>query len=263
MWNMESARLADKVAIVTGAGSGIGQATAKRFAKEGARLVLNDLDDGRLATTMSFLRTDGHIAVPGDLSRENIAENLARRAVEMFGRIDILVNNAGIYHIKDITRIDEEELDRVLAVNVKSMIWCCKHALPSMIERRQGAIVNLGSVSAFTGQEHEGQSQWLYNMTKAAAVQLSISLGTRYAAEGIRVNALCPGVVRTRLVQEQFHLDDVENDRMWANSGKKTVPQGRPSEPEELAAAILFLVSDDASVVTGTALVADGGFLAR
>src|ERR671922_428929 len=132
-----------------------------------------------------------------------------------------------------------------------------------MIERRQGAIVNLGSVSAFTGQEHNGQSQWLYNMTKAAAVQLSISLGTRYAAEGIRVNALCPGVVRTRLVQKQFGLSDPENDEMWANSGRKTVPQGRPSEPSELAAAILFLVCDEASVVTGTGLVADGGFLAR
>ena len=260
---MGNGRLADKVAIVTGAGSGIGQATAERFAREGARLVLNDLDEGRLAATMSALQTQGHVAAPGDLSTEETAEILARRAVDSFGKIDILVNNAGVYHIKDITSTDEDELDRVLAINVKSMIWSCKHVLPSMIERRQGAIVNLGSVSAFTGQEHEGQSQWLYNMTKAAAVQLSISLGTRYAAEGIRVNAICPGVVRTRLVQEQFKLDDAENEAMWTASGKKTVPQGRPSEPAELAAAILFLVSDDASVVTGTALVADGGFLAR
>jgi NAD(P)-dependent dehydrogenase (short-subunit alcohol dehydrogenase family) len=260
---MDNGRLANKVAIVTGAGSGIGRATAELFAIEGARLVMNDVDEGRLAETLSALQTQDHDVVPGDLSLEKTAKALAQRALERFGKIDILVNNAGIYHIKDITATDEKELDRVLAVNVKSMIWCCKHALPSMIERRQGAIVNLGSVSAFTGQEHDGQSQWLYNMTKAAAVQLSISLGTRYAAEGIRVNALCPGVVRTRLVQKQFGLSDSENDEMWANSGRMTVPQGRPSEPSELAAAILFLVCDEASVVTGTALVADGGFLAR
>jgi NAD(P)-dependent dehydrogenase (short-subunit alcohol dehydrogenase family) len=260
---MTDGRLAGKVAIVTGAGSGIGRATAERFAVEGARLVLNDLDEGHLTATLSALKTKGHLVVPGDLAREKTAEALVDRARGAFGQIDILVNNAGVYHIKDITRTSEDELDRVLAINVKSMIWCCKHVLPSMVERRQGAIVNLGSVSAFTGQEHEGQSQWLYNMTKAAAVQLSISLGSRYAAEGIRVNALCPGVVRTRLVQEQFGLSDAENEEMWNASGRKTVPQGRPSEPAELAAAILFLVSDDASVVTGTALIADGGFLSR
>jgi NAD(P)-dependent dehydrogenase (short-subunit alcohol dehydrogenase family) len=260
---MGSGRLANKVAIVTGAGSGIGRATAERFAAEGAHLVINDIDEGRLATTLSALKTGGHVGVPGDLSVEVTAAELVGRAQEHFGKIDILVNNAGVYHIKDITETTEAELDRVLAINVKSMIWCCKHALPSMVERRQGAIVNLGSVSAFTGQEHEGQSQWLYNMTKAAAVQLSISLGSRYASEGIRVNAICPGVVRTRLVQEQFALNDADNDVMWANSARATVPMGRPSEPSELAAAILFLVSDEASVVTGTAFVADGGFLSR
>jgi NAD(P)-dependent dehydrogenase (short-subunit alcohol dehydrogenase family) len=253
--------LSDKVAIVTGAGGGIGRATAELFAAEGARLVLNDVRAEALAD-LDLGGAGEVVTVPGDIAREETGRKLADAAIAEYGQIDVLVNNAGIYHILDITEIDEAELDHVLGVNVKSMVWCCKHVLPHMVERRSGSIVNLASVSAFTGQEHEGQSQWLYNLSKAGAVQLAISLGTRYAAEGIRVNAVCPGVVQTNLVGDPDASEE-ELDAMWRAAAAATVPQGRPQSAREIAQVILFLASDASAVVTGTPVVADGGFLAR
>ena len=201
------------------------------------------------------------LRVVGDVAQEETARQLAAAAAS-FGRLDVLVNNAGIYHRRDITDITDSDIDRMIGINVKSMIWCCKHSIPLMLKTGGGSIVNLASVSAFTGQEHEGESQWLYNLTKAAAVQLSVSLGTRYAAEGIRVNSVCPGVVQTNLVTVPGATPK-EHELMWRNSAAVTVPMGRPQQPEEIAAVIAFLASDDASIVTAAPLVADGGFLAR
>jgi NAD(P)-dependent dehydrogenase (short-subunit alcohol dehydrogenase family) len=261
---ISSGRLQGRVAIVTGGASGIGRATAQRFAVEGARLVINDIDADGLERTAESLSGSGHVAVPGDISVEDTARRLVATALEHNDTIDVLVNNAGIYHLLDITEIEEPEFDRVMAINLKSMVWCCKHVLPVMQTKRRGSIVNLASVSAFTGQEHEGQSQWLYNVSKAAVYQLSMSLGTRYAAEGIRVNCICPGVVETSLVKAVPDRDDPAAEaKMWRDSALATVPLGRPSNPSEIAAAILFLASDDASVVTAAPLIADGGFIAR
>jgi NAD(P)-dependent dehydrogenase (short-subunit alcohol dehydrogenase family) len=261
---ISSGRLEGRVAIVTGGASGIGRATAQRFAAEGARLVINDLDAGGLERTAASLSGSGHATVAGDVAVEDTARRLVATALEQNGTVDVLVNNAGVYHILDITEIEESEFDRVMAINVKSMVWCCKHVLPVMQRQRHGSIVNLASISAFTGQEHGGQSQWLYNLSKAAVYQLSVSLGTRYASEGIRVNCICPGVVETSLVRAVPDRDDPEAEaKMWRDSAAVTVPIGRPSAPSEIAAAILFLASDEASVVTAAPLIADGGFLAR
>jgi NAD(P)-dependent dehydrogenase (short-subunit alcohol dehydrogenase family) len=259
-----SGRLEGRVAIVTGAASGIGRATAQRFAAEGARLVITDIDQDGLDATLSSLTGLGHLAIQGDIALEATAAALARTAVREHDRIDILINNAGIYHLMDVTAIDEAEFDRVIGINVKSMVWCCKHVLPVMERQRRGSIVNLASVSAFTGQEHDGQSQWLYNLSKAAAYQLSVSLATRYAPVGIRVNCICPGVVQTHLVHvEGPDAGPGADEKMWRDSAAATVPLGRPQQPEEIASAILFLASDESSVVTGAPLIADGGFLAR
>jgi NAD(P)-dependent dehydrogenase (short-subunit alcohol dehydrogenase family) len=261
----EGGRLAGRVAIVTGAGSGIGRATSLRFAREGAHVVANDLREDALTATMAALPGGPHQAVPGDIAVEATAERLAGVAVESFGTIDILVNNAGMPFVRDVTETTSDDFDRVMAVNLRSMVLCSKHAIPAMVRQRRGAIVNLGSISSFTGQEDDdGVSQYLYNVSKAAAVQLAVSLATRHARDGIRVNAVCPGVTATGILRGRApDASDEEYAALWDGIAKDSTPLGRAADPGEVAAAILFLVSDDASFVTGTHLVVDGGFLAQ
>jgi NAD(P)-dependent dehydrogenase (short-subunit alcohol dehydrogenase family) len=195
-------RLEGKVAIITGAGSGIGRATAHRFADEGARPVLNDIDEAYLAQLEAALGAD-HAYVLGDVSVEETAERLAATARERFGRIDALVNNVGDLFIGEITETSVEAWDRLMATNLRSMFLCCKHAIPAMLEQGGGSIVNLASISAFIGQEAEeaGPSFFAYSVTKAGARQLATTLATRYAKQGIRVNAVAPGATRTGQVR--------------------------------------------------------------
>lgn len=258
-------RLEGKVAIVTGAGSGIGRATAHRLASEGARLVLNDISEAYLEEVA--VSVDGEVrTVAGDVSQEETAARLAATAREAFGRIDVLVNNVGDLYIGEITETPVEDWDRLMATNLRSMFLCCKHVLPAMREQRSGSIVNLASISAFIGQEAEesGPSFFAYSVTKAGARQLATALATRYAKEGIRVNAVAPGATRTKQVRHFLpDLPPEEEDAIWENAGSVGTPMGRVGRPEEIAAAIAFLASDDASYVTGTTLVADGGYLAR
>jgi NAD(P)-dependent dehydrogenase (short-subunit alcohol dehydrogenase family) len=257
-------RLADKVAIVTGAGSGIGRTTAVRFAEEGARLVLNDLDDASLRETIARLSTEGHESVPGDVSREEVAAQLAETALARFGRIDVLVNNAGIMWVQDITDTTVEDWDRVMSINLGSMVLCTKHAIPAMLAQRGGSIVNLASISSYIGQEFGGVSTYLYNITKAGALQLTKSLASRYASDGIRVNAVAPGATRTGQIRHfQPDLSEEAEEEIWEFAGTQLTPLGRVGAPEEIAAGIVFLASDESSFVTGTALVTDGGYLVR
>lgn len=153
-------RLQDKVAIVTGAGSGIGRATAALFAREGAHLVLNDIDPKGLDTVSVQLGKARHRAVAGDIAREETACHLAEEAMSAFGRIDVLVNNAGIHFLKDVTDMSVQEWDRLMDINLKSMFLCCKHVIPHMLQRKKGAIVNLASISSFIGQEN-GRREYL------------------------------------------------------------------------------------------------------
>jgi NAD(P)-dependent dehydrogenase (short-subunit alcohol dehydrogenase family) len=258
-------RLAGKVAIVTGAGSGIGEATARRFADEGAKLVLNDLNDDYRADLEAALGSE-HAYVVGDVSQEETAERRAATARERFGRIDVLVNNVGDLYIGEITATPVEDWDRLMATNLRSMFLCCKHTIPTMLEQGGGAIVNLSSISAFIGQEAEegGPSFFAYSVTKAGARQLTTNLATRYAKQGIRVNAVAPGATRTRQVRHFLpDLPQEEEDAIWENAGALGTPMGRVGRPEEIAAAILFLASDEASFITGATLLADGGYVAR
>jgi meso-butanediol dehydrogenase/(S,S)-butanediol dehydrogenase/diacetyl reductase len=258
------ATLAGKVAIVTGAGSGIGAASARRLAAEGAHVVVNDRDDAALGETMATLDGPGHHPVGGDVSSEDTAQRLASTALEAHGRIDVLVNNAGIHFIRDITDTSPAEWDAVVATNLKSMFLCSRAVIPAMVEQRSGSIVNLASISAFIGQEFGGPSTYLYNVTKAGALQLAVSLATRYAADGIRVNAVCPGATRTRQIQHALpDLPKDEEERVWQFAGSELTPLGRVGRPEEIAAAIAFLASDESSFVTGAPLIVDGGYLAR
>jgi meso-butanediol dehydrogenase/(S,S)-butanediol dehydrogenase/diacetyl reductase len=252
-------RLQEKIAIVTGAGSGIGQATARLFAQEGARLVLNDINRERLDRVVAEVGKEQSRGVVGDVVQEDTARRLAQEAVTAYGRIDILVNNAGIHMTKDITEMTEAEWNHLMNTNLKSMFLCCKHVIPHMVQHKKGAIVNLASVSSFIGQELEGVSTFAYNITKAGALQLTKSLATRYAADGIRVNCVCPGAIETNIITR---ATPEETAALW-RAFVPVHPMGRNGQPQEVAQAIVFLASDEASFVTGCPLLVDGGWLAR
>jgi NAD(P)-dependent dehydrogenase (short-subunit alcohol dehydrogenase family) len=251
-------RLQDKIAIVTGAASGIGRATALLFAAEGAKLVLNDIDRDGLNAVAAKVGKDTR-AVIGDIVAEETAKSLAREALRAFGRIDVLVNNAGIHCVRDITEMTVDEWDRLMNINLKSMFLCCKHVIPHMLKQKKGSIVNLASISSFIGQEMDGASTFAYNITKAGALQLTKSLASRYAAEGIRVNCVCPGNVETNIIHRGSAAEVAEFWRL----AQRAEPMGRNAQPEEIANAILFLASDEASFITGCPLLVDGGYLAR
>lgn len=260
---LADARLEGKVAIITGAGSGIGAATAKAFAKHGSTLVLNDLNHEHLEKLLSELdQPERHKIVIGDVSDEGTVSDVVNTALEIFGQIDILVNNAGIHFIKDITDVTVEDFDKCININLKSMFLFSKAVIPQMVKQQKGSIINLGSISSFVGQEMLGQSTVLYNISKAGAVQLAKSLATRYADDGIRVNAVCPGATITNQVSEEEIKKVTDIDTYRANAAAAH-PMGRRAHPEEIANSILFLASDESSFITGTSIVVDGGYLAR
>ena len=167
--------------------------------------MLNDIDQQGLESVLTEVGKGKGRAVVGDVAQEETARSLAQEAVSAFGHIDVLVNNAGVFFDKDITDMTVEEWDRLMDVNLKSMFLCCKHVIPQMLRQKKGSIVNLASISSFIGMEMEGVSTFAYCITKAGALQLTKSLTTRYAAEGIRVNCVCPVLHRDQCPQTPRH----------------------------------------------------------
>jgi NAD(P)-dependent dehydrogenase (short-subunit alcohol dehydrogenase family) len=248
-----SGRLAGKSAVITGAANGIGRATAERFAAEGASLVLNDREAGALTDLVAALNGKGAKArgVPGDVSNEADVRRLMETAVEAYGGIDVLIANAGVIPEADLAGATLELWDRTMATNARGMFLCCKYAAEAMVPRGRGAIVCLSSISAFAGQP----GQAVYGPSKFVASGLTKHLAIDLAAKGVRVNAVAPGTIATPAVA-----------RMAKEGIDKVVklhPLGRMGRPEEVAAAILFLASDDASFITGAVLPVDGGYLAQ
>jgi 2-keto-3-deoxy-L-fuconate dehydrogenase len=248
-------KLKQRVALITGAASGIGRATAALFAAEGADLVLADIDVGGLAE--HFI--PGALSHPADVSRASEVDALVRAAVERFGRIDILCNIAGRSVFGDLLSTTEAAWDDVLTGNVKSVFLCSRAVLPGMIERQHGVIVNMGSVWGLAAGSHAAA----YCASKGAILALTRSMAVDYARQGIRVNALCPGGVETPMIDRYAAALPNVSATAARNFLKTGHPMGRLAEPAEIARAVLFLACDDSSFMTGSEMVVDGGFLAR
>jgi len=243
-------RLQDKVAVITGAGSGIGLASARRFASEGAKVVCVDIDDlaGKAAAD-----DVGGIFVHADVTADADVQAMYATAVETFGGLDIAFNNAGISPPDDdsILTTAVDAWRRVQEVNLTSVYLCCKYAIPHMQARGGGSIINTASFVAVMGS---ATSQISYTASKGGVLAMSRELGVQFARERIRVNALCPGPVNTPLLQELFAKDPERAARRLVH-----IPVGRFAEPEEIAAAVAFLASDDSSFITASSFLVDGG----
>jgi meso-butanediol dehydrogenase / (S,S)-butanediol dehydrogenase / diacetyl reductase len=247
-------RLRDRVAIVTGAASGIGQAIAMRAAREGASVVVADIAAEHGQATVAEIEQMGSQAmfVEADVASAQDTQRAVAATLAAYGRIDVLVNNAAIGGGDDILDTDEATWDRVVAVVLKSVYLCSRAALPSMLEQRRGAIVNISSVNGLYGLGEEA-----YSAAKAGVINLTQNLAIRYAERGVRVNVICPGTVRTPIWQTRVDRAPDIFDRLQA-----WYPVGRVGEPDDIAAAAVFLASDEASFINGAVLPVDGGLTA-
>lgn len=249
-------RLADKVALVTGAGSGIGRATAVLFAREGAKVVAVDFrsEDGQQTVAAIKERGGEAVFVGGDVSRAHDAEAMVRAATDAYGRLDILHNNAGIFpHEGPAHELAEDVWDRVLGTNLKGVWLGCKYAIPELIRAGGGAIVNTASLAGLRGRPYRAA----YCASKGGVVLLTKTLAIELAPHHIRVNCVCPGGVDTPMVRPPGLTDaQVEERRQGAFDD---LPMPRMAEPEEIAEAVLYLASAESSFVNGHALVVDGG----
>ena len=251
-------RLKGKVAIITGAGSGIGEATAIIFAREGARVVLAGRRAAKIQTVADRIGTEGGeaLAVQTDVRFADQVQNLVKKSVEHFGKIDILFNNAGV-RASQTTVVDltEEEYERTMATDVKGVWLCCKYCIPEMIRNGGGAIVNCSSISAFIGQPLQG----VYNVTKGGIDVLTKCMALDFAKDHIRVNNVNPGWVKTEMNEKQLAEIKARGGKEWEEV-LRLHPLGRLGEPEDVAWAVLYLASDEASWVTGASLLVDGGY---
>jgi NAD(P)-dependent dehydrogenase (short-subunit alcohol dehydrogenase family) len=251
-------KLHGRVAIITGAASGIGRASALAFAKEGARIVAVDIDRQRGEETVQTIGDAGGEAYfeCTNVSKEDEVIEITNRTISRWGRIDILFNNAGVILVKPLDQTTEEEWDQLMSVNLKSVFLAIKHAIPHMRRGGGGTILNTGSIGSIVGQVGTPA----YIASKGALALMTKSLALDYGRDGIRVNCLCPGITDTPMLRK--HLGHGPEGERIISQRLARVPLGKILKPEDVARAALYLVSDDSDGVTGITHVIDGGLLA-
>ncbi len=247
-------RLEDKVVFITGAGSGLGRVASVIFAKEGAKIIANDLAADALEQTVEQVHKAGGeiLGVPGDVSKATDVERAIREGRKAFGKINVLYNNAGMFPDEDTSVLETSEatLQRILDVNLKGVFLCCKYGVPALLDAEGGSIVNIASFVALMGCT---VPQDAYTASKGGVLALTRSLAVQYGRNNIRANAICPGPIETPLMTEI--LSDPAERQLRLNR----IPLGRLGRPEDVVYAGLYLASDESSWVTGTTFVVDGG----
>ena len=247
-------RLEGKTALITGAGSGMGRVAAALFAKEGANVIATDIAREHVEETGHLVEQErgSVLALAGDVTDEATVAEWVRAGVERFGRIDTLYNNAGIFPDEDrsVLEMDEATFRRVIDVNLKGVMLCCKHAIPEIVRAGGGSVINVASFVALVGCT---VPQDAYTASKGAVLALTKSLAVQFGPHKVRVNAICPGPVLTPLLADLFPSEEEKNKRL------RRIPLGRFGLPEDIVYAALYLASDESSWTTGTEFVVDGG----
>lgn len=248
-------RLKDKVAIITGGGTGIGRGIAEIFAKEGAKVVVSGRRPEPLAETVQLIKQAGGeaIALQSDVSNAEQVKELIQKTVGQYGGLDILVNNAGVYLPHDAVSATEDDWNKVMGIDLKGVWLCSKEAIPNMLSRGKGRIINIASIAGIVG--FPGSA--FYCSAKGAVVNLTREMALDYASKNITVNAICPGVIESEMTKPFLTNEEA------AKNFLSQTPVGRIGKPEDIGYACLYLASDEASFVTGTTLVVDGGWTAK
>lgn len=248
-------RLQNKIAIITGAGSGIGRGIALAFVKEGAKVVVADLSEqGGKETLEQIKNKNGEaIFVKTDVSKITDIEQLVKTCLDKFGRVDILVNNAGIYRAYNLHEMSEEDWDKTININLKSVFLGSKMVIPEMLKQGKGKIINTASIAGLVGFAQSG----VYCASKGGIIALTKEMALDYAPKKINVNCICPGVIKTAMTK------DMLADSAAKQSLESETPYPRLGEPEDIAMAAVYLASDESDFVNGETLVVDGGWLTK